>query len=101
MGLWPTAAILLGAVLVVLALCVKAPLYAFAFALVLFSFEGTFKMRLSVEGAPSPAAIGAAGLDLAFFAALTALLVTHYGRAPGRLWQRAPRPVRVALALLV
>jgi hypothetical protein len=101
MGLWPTAAILFGAVLVVLALCVRAPLYAFALALVLFSFEGTFKMRLSVEGAPSPAAIGAVGIDLAVFAALTALLVSDYGRAPARLWQRAPRPVRVALALLV
>jgi hypothetical protein len=86
---WPTAAVLFGLLLVVLVLCVRAPVYAFALALVLFSFEGTIKMRLSVEGAPSPVAIGAACLDFAFLASLTALLVHDRGRALVRVWERA------------
>src|SRR5215208_2995984 len=75
----PTAAILVCLLLVVLALCVWAPAYAFALSLALYSFEGTVKMRLSVEGAPSPVAMGAAALDFAFLASLVALLLSDGG----------------------
>jgi O-antigen ligase len=98
--LWPTAAILLGALLIVLALSIRMPAYAFALALALYSFEGTFKMRLSLEGAPSPVALGAAALDFAFLASLTALLFSDRGRSLVLLWNRMTRPERIAGALL-
>jgi hypothetical protein len=98
-SLWPTVALLAGAVTVTLVLCIRAPAYAFFGALVLYSFEGTIKMRFSVEGAPSPVALGAALLDLAFFASLAALLVQDRGRSLAAVWKRARRGERVACTL--
>jgi O-antigen ligase len=98
--LGPTAAILMCLLVVVLALCVRAPAYAFALSLALYSFEGTVKMRLSVEDAPSPVALGAAALDLAFLASLAALLLSDRGRSLLALWDRATRLERVAATLL-
>jgi hypothetical protein len=99
-ALWPSAAILLGALAIVLALCVRAPAYGFALALVLYSFEGTVKMRLSVEGAPSPVALGAAALDLAFLVSLAALLLQDRGRSLRELWGRATRLERWAAGMV-
>ncbi len=99
-SLWPTAAIVAGAVALILALCVRAPAYAFLAALVLYSFEGTIKMRLSVEGAPSPTAFGAALLDFAFLAALANLVVRDRGRSLVVIWTAATRLERVAAVLL-
>ena len=99
-SLWPTAAIVAGAVALILALCVRAPAHAFLAALVLYSFEGTIKMRLSVEGAPSPTAFGAALLDFAFLAALANLVVRDRGRSLVVIWTAATRLERVAAVLL-
>ncbi len=99
-ALWPTAAVVLGLLVVVLALCIRAPEYGFALALVLYSFEGTIKMRLSFEGAPSAVALGAVVLDLAFLASLAALLLRDRGRSLLELWGRATRLERVAAALV-
>ncbi|MEA2419921.1 MAG: hypothetical protein QOE60_2127, partial [Thermoleophilaceae bacterium] len=98
--LWPAAAILLGALALVLALCIRAPAYGFALALVLYSFEGTFKMRLSVEGAPSAVALGAAALDFAFLISLAVLLLRDRGRALLDLWGRFTRLERIAAGLM-
>ncbi len=99
-SLWPTAAILFGALVLVLVLCVRAPSYAFALALLLYSFEGTFKMRLSVEGAPSPVAVGAAALDFAFLVSVAALLLHDRGQSLLRVWNAATKLERLAGGLL-
>lgn len=99
-ALWPTAAILLGALTIVLALCLRAPAYGFALALAMYSFEGTVKMRLSVEAAPSPVALGAAALDFAFLASLAVLLLRDRGSALLEVWGRATRLERWAAGAL-
>ncbi len=104
LGAWgasmPTAGVLLVLLTGVLILCVRAPAWAFAAALLLFTFEGTVKVGLSADGAPSPAAAGAAALDLALFASLAALLVSDRGRTPARVWANASLPERAAIAML-
>ncbi len=85
--------------LVVLGLCVRAPEYAFALALVLYSFEGTVKMRLSVEDVPSAVPLGAAALDFALLASLSALIAADRGRSLTALWGRLTRLERVAVGL--
>ena len=92
----PTAAILLVVLAGVLVLCVRAPVYAFAVSLVLFTFEGSVKVLLDVDGAASPAAIGAAAIDFALFASLAALLLADRGRSPVRVWANATTLERVA-----
>jgi len=96
----PTAGVLFALLTGVLILCVRAPAWAFAAALLLFTFEGTVKVGLSVDGAPSPAAVGAAALDLALFGSLVALLVSDRGRTPSRVWANASLPERAAIAML-
>ena len=98
-SLWPTAAVVAGAVVLILALCVRAPAHAFLAALVLYGFEGSIKMRLSVEGVPSPTAFGAVLLDFAFLAALANLVVRDGGRSLARMWGAATRLERVAAVL--
>ena len=59
---------LVGAALItVTVLAVRAPLYALPVALVLLGFEGSIKMRLSIEDAPYAISLGAALIDLALF----------------------------------
>jgi hypothetical protein len=99
-SLWPTAAVLAGAVVLILTACIVAPTYAFLASLALYSFEGSIKMRLSVEGAPSPLGVGAALLDLGFLASLVSLLVQDRGRSLTRLWASATRLERGAMLLL-
>ena len=77
----------------VLALCVTAPAYAFALALLLYSFEGTLKMRLSIEDVPTAVPLGAAALDFAFLASLAALIGADRGRSLTVLWSRLTRAV--------
>jgi O-Antigen ligase len=98
---WPTAAILAGLLVVVLALCVHAPAYAFAASLALYAFEGTFKMGLGVNGDPSPAATGAVALDCAFLCSLVALVVVHdRGQSLAHVWRGASVAERVSALLL-
>jgi len=100
-ALWPTAAVVLGAVALILALSVRAPAYAFLGALVIYSFEGSIKMRLSVEEAPSPLGFGAALIDFAFLASLAALVVQDRGRSFVRVWKRTSRWERVTIVSFV
>jgi hypothetical protein len=97
---WPTAAILAGLLVVVLALCVHAPTYAFAASLALYAFEGTFKMGLGVNGDPSPAATGAVALDCAFLCSLVALVVHDRGQSPAHVWRGASVAERACALLL-
>jgi O-antigen ligase len=91
-----TAVMLVVVLAGVLLLCVRAPVHAFAVALALFSFEGTVKVLLDVDGADSPAVIGAAAIDFALFASLLA----DRGRSPAQLWSNATTLKRVAVASL-
>jgi O-Antigen ligase len=95
-SLSPTAAAVTAGVGVTLFLCFRAPAYAFLTALVLYSFEGSIKMRLSVEEVPSPLGVGAALLDFAFLASLLAVLLQDRGRSLVRVWNAASRWERAA-----
>ena len=95
-SLWPMAAAVTAGVGITLFLCFRAPAYAFLCALVLYSFEGSIKMRLSVEEVPSPLGVGAALLDFAFLASLLALLLQDRGRSLVRVWKAATRWERAA-----
>jgi len=97
---WPAVGLVLALLLVVLGLCVRAPEYAFALALVLYSFEGTVKMRLSVEDVPSAVPLGAAALDFALLVSLVALIAADRGRTATALWARLSRLERVAVAFV-
>ena len=97
---WPTAVILVALLAVVLALCVTAPAYAFALALLLYSFEGTLKMRLSIEDVPTAVPLGAAALDFAFLASLAALIGADRGRSLTVLWSRLTRMERVCASFV-
>jgi O-antigen ligase len=99
-ALWPTAAVAVGVLALVLALCLRAPAAAFLAALALFSLEGTLKMRLTVEGMSSPAAVGAALLDVAFVVTLGALLLGDRGRSLRAVWRRVTGAERVVSCLL-
>lgn len=97
-AVWPTAAIATTAVLAIGILAVRAPEYAFAGALVMFGFEGSIKMRLTVEDVPAPLGVGAALIDLALVVAVTGLIAADRGQSLRILWQRAGRAERLVAA---
>jgi O-antigen ligase len=95
----PTAGALFAGLAAIGVLAVQAPPYAFMGALLLFGIEGTIKMRLTVEGAPEPLALGAGAIDVALVMAVLGLLARDRGRSLVRLWQRIGRGGRaVSLA---
>jgi hypothetical protein len=94
-AVWPIAGLVLAAVLAITVLAVRAPAYSFLGALLLFGFEGTIKMRLEVEGAPSPLGIGAALIDLALVISVLGLLIDDRGRSLRLLWSRFGRAERL------
>jgi O-Antigen ligase len=98
-AVWPTTGVVLAAVIVICALAVRAPVYAYLGALVLLGFEGSIKMRFTVEGVPSPLAVGAALIDVGLLVSLVGLTARH-GASLGALWKRFSRAERiVALSL--
>ncbi len=98
--IWPMLGLLVAAVIVVSVLAVRAPLYALPAGLLLLGFEGSIKMRLTVEDAPSAIPLGAALIDLALFIALAGLIASDRAESLRLLWQRAGRAERwVAYAL--
>jgi O-Antigen ligase len=97
----PTAGGAFAVLAAVVALAIRAPAYAFVAALLLFGVEGTIKMRLTVEGAPEPLALGAGLLDACLAISVLGLLARDRGRSLTLLWRRfaqAERVVVVALA---
>ena len=92
--------LMLAALITVTVLAVYAPAYGFLAALLLFGFEGSIKMRLDVEDAPSALALGAALIDVALFIGFVGLIASDHGRPLRLLWRRAGRAERlVAYAL--
>jgi MFS family permease len=99
-SIWPMLGLVASAVVAVTVLAVRAPLYALPVALVLLGFEGSIKMRLSIEDAPYAISLGAALIDLALFIGLAGLIASDRARTLRLLWQRAGRAERlVAYAL--
>jgi hypothetical protein len=95
----PTAGAAFAALVVLGVLAVQAPPYALVAAILLFGLEGTIKMRLTVEDAPEPLALGAGVIDVALVIAVAGLLANDRGRSLARLWDRLGRAGRaVALA---
>jgi hypothetical protein len=97
----PTAGALFAVLAAIGVLAVQAPAYAFLGALLLFGIEGTIKMRLTVEGAPEPLALGAGVIDVALAVSVLGLLARDRGRSLMRLWKgfgRGARVVSVAFA---
>jgi hypothetical protein len=97
---WPTAAVVLAAVLVITVLAIRAPVYGYLGALLLFGFEGSIKMRFTVEGVQSPLALGAALIDVALLVSLAGLAARDRFGALIELWGRFGRLERaVTIAL--
>jgi O-antigen ligase len=99
-ALWPTAGVLIAAVVAVGVLALRAPVFAFIGVLVMFGFEGSIKMRLELEDVPSAIGVGAVLLDVALLVALAGLLVSDRGSSLRLVWQRAGRPERVVLCAI-
>jgi O-Antigen ligase len=99
-ALWPIAGVAIAAVMVISVLAIRAPAYGFLAALLLFGFEGTIKMRLTVEGAPSPLRLGAALIDLALLISVIGLAVDDRGRSLKLLWERFGRGERLVTMAL-
>ena len=98
--IWPMLGLIGAALITVTVLAVRAPLYALPVALVLLGFEGSIKMRLSIEDAPYAISLGAALIDLALLIGMAALIACDRARSLRELWQRAGRAERlVAYAL--
>jgi hypothetical protein len=103
-ALWPATTLLALVVLLVVVLAWRAPLWALAAAVLLFSFEGSVKLLLDLEGTPLPGgarAAGAAALDAALLAAVAGLAVADRLETPRALWRRASTVERVAIGALV
>ncbi|HEY1360114.1 MAG TPA: O-antigen ligase family protein [Thermoleophilaceae bacterium] len=99
-ALYPSLALLLAALLIVALLALRRPAAAFLLAIGLIGFEGTIKIRLTIENVPHPLGVGAAALDLGLLAGLAGLLA-RAGLAPFReIWSRAGRAERAAFVLL-
>ena len=99
-ALYPTATLLAGLLALVLALAVVRPALAFALAVGLFCFEGTVKIRLSLEAVPSPLAVGAALLDVMLAAGVVGMLVRRRAAPFLVLWRQTGILERVGLTLL-
>jgi hypothetical protein len=87
--------LVVAALIVVTVLAVRAPLYALPTAILLLGFEGTIKMRLSVEDAPNAITLGAALIDLALLIGFAALIAYDRGEALRELWRRTGRVERL------
>ena len=79
----------------------RAPVHAFVAALLLSAFEGAIKVRLAIEGTPSPRTIGAIGIDLALFSSIAGLVIRDRGATIRLLWGNMSRFERIALLGLV
>lgn len=91
-AVWPAFALLAAVVGFVVVLALHAPVHAFVLALLLFGVEGSIKVLLSFGGTPlpaSPVAVGAAAIDVAFFATLALLVVAAGRRAARAVWRDA------------
>jgi O-antigen ligase len=99
-ALWPTAGFVIAAVMLIVVLAVRAPAYGFVAALLLFGFEGSIKVRLTVESAPSPLALGAALIDIALVISVLGLLAWDRGRSLRLLWERFGRAERLVVLSL-
>jgi O-Antigen ligase len=99
-ALYPITGVVIAAVIVIGVLAIRAPAYSFLGTLLLFGFEGTIKMRLTVEGMPSPLGVGAALIDLALLISVAGLLVDDRGRSLQRLWERFGRGERLVTMAL-
>jgi len=99
-ALYPTAGVVAAALLTITVLAVRSPGYGFLGAVLLFGFEGTIKMRLTLEGAASPLALGAALIDLGLVIAVLGLLLDDRARSLRRVWDafgRAERLVAISI----
>lgn len=97
---WPTAGVAIAAVLAITVLAIRMPAYGFVAALLMFGFEGSIKMRLTVEAAPHPLAIGAGLIDLALVISVLGLLVEDRGRSLREIWDRFGRAERLVVVSL-
>lgn len=100
-AVWPTAVIVAAAVLVIGALVLRAPVHAFAGALLLSAFEGAIKVRLAIDGLPSPRSVGAAAIDLTLIASIAGLVIRDRAETIRLMWSNLTRLERIALGLLV
>jgi O-antigen ligase len=101
---WPVTVCLAAIVGVILLLAWRSPHWSLAAALLVFGFEGSFKILLRLEPTPLPfsgRAVGAAGLDLALFGAVVGVVIAGGERTMRALWRSLTRGERAVVAALL
>lgn len=102
-AVWPAPTLAVAPLIVVGALALMAPAYAFVLALVLFGAEGSLKILLTTEGSSlsvEPIAAGALVLDVALLVAVAGLIARDRGKGLVAAWRGAPRIARAAVVLI-
>lgn len=101
-ALYPATTLLGALVLGIVVLAFRAPALALGLAVLLFSFEGSVKILLRLEGTPlgDNREVGAAALDVALVAGVLAVLINDRFAAPRAVWALARRGERIAIGLL-
>jgi O-antigen ligase len=100
---YPATTLLVVLVVGILVLARHSPPLALGAAVLLYSFEGSVKLLLGLDGTPLPGdnrAAGAAALDLALFAAVAGVLLSDRFRSPRAIWASASRLERVVIGLI-
>jgi O-antigen ligase len=99
---YPATTLLWVLVLGIVVLSFRSPPLALAAAVLLFSFEGSVKILLGLEGTPlgDNRAVGAAALDVALIAGMLAVFASDRFVAPRAVWAAAGGAERVAIGLV-
>jgi len=100
---YPATTLLVAIVTGIVVLARRSPALALGAALLLFEFEGSTKVLLTLEHTPLPGSdreVGAAAIDVALLAAVAGVLLDDRFRTPRALWSSASRWERVALGVV-
>ena len=85
------AGVAAAALLAITILAIRTPAYGFIAAIALFGFEGSIKMRLGIDDAPSPLGLGAALIDLGLLIGLAGLWAADRGASLNALWAQTTK----------
>ena len=99
----PATTLLVAIVIGIIVLARRSPALALGAAVLLFEFEGSTKVLLTLEGTPLPGSdreVGAAAIDVALLAAVAGVLLQDRFRTPRALWSSASSWERIALGVI-
>lgn len=102
-AIWPVLTLLGLGTLLMIVLAVRAPPFALVGAILFYGLEGAIKVGLARELPDlgvTPAAFGAAVIDLVFLVAVLGILRQDRARSLLAIWRSPARWIRVAIVLL-